>query len=131
MNTPKCGTGGIETHFSKTSTCLVRTTQMPTVFQAECRDPSSVSILKSHNHENHLLYTQRLLNIYATGSKPKKCLLITAVRDPATWLLSKFMQDRGQRMGYYDSTSITPREALDDYKSWISKSAALNRHRAQ
>jgi hypothetical protein len=93
--------------------------------------PIERPVVKSHDHENAVLYTQRLLNIYATVSKPKKCLLITAVRDPATWLLSKFMQDRGQRMGYCESTSITPREALDDYKSWISKSAALNRHRAQ
>mmetsp|Transcript_45680 Transcript_45680/g.55419 ORF Transcript_45680/g.55419 Transcript_45680/m.55419 type:complete len:675 (+) Transcript_45680:290-2314(+) len=132
INTPKCGTGGMYSHFSESYNCHFRRTKMDGVYVAPCTEPKGIDIIKSHQHE-HAIHFLRDRYLWGRINEPvqKRCLIVTAVRDPRTWLPSKFMEDEKRRYCEAGREDITPAQAVGHYREWLERTAELNRHRAQ
>jgi len=133
INTPKCGTGGMYSHLSESLSCQFRRTKSDGVFIAPCGAAKGVDIIKAHQRESALTFLKEYLDTrrdkVREKGEPKKCLIITAVRDPKTWLPSKFMEDEKRR--YCEADDITPEQTVSHFREWLVRSAGLNRHRAQ
>jgi len=129
VNTPKCGTGGMALHFQGLYECRIRGTDLPTVKHGKCINPTGVDIIKSHCFDDSMKYLRGYLTETTSKGEPKKCLIVTAVRNPETWLPSKFMEDI--KRDYCEATDISTEQAVQDFRTWLPKNSRVSRHRAQ
>jgi len=130
INTPKCGTGGLTTGASQTLQCGVGQEPILGVQHKDCQDGH---VIRTHNVVNGM----QLLNDIRKSFKQQKqqkgheddqqqCLIITAVRDPQTWLPSLFLEsNKVELCGLNEGESTSRQKRLSKkvlrmYKHWMN-----------
>jgi len=87
VNTPKTGTGGLTNTFARSFKCGGAEKAFDQVSHYSCQ--SGVDLLRTHNPEPA---SEALATIRPNFQDREQCLVITAIRDPRTWIPSMFMQ---------------------------------------
>jgi len=111
LNTPKSGTGGLTSTFTKSHQCWYKkkpkVKEFAKVSTSPCED---ATILRSHEPAETAVAARY-------HHKPDlKCLIATAIRSPETWLPSLFMQ---QNSGALCHTTLTIKDFTSKYKAWL------------
>lgn len=128
INTVKSGADGMHVHFANSFDCVFRTTKVNQVHLAKCNNLKGVDVLNSHHRENSMALLSHYLDTRLSRHRPLNCLVVTAVRNPKTWLPARFMEDEGNE--YCDKTRIGPERTVEEFRKWLVDNAGLTRFRA-
>mmetsp|Transcript_27241 Transcript_27241/g.38312 ORF Transcript_27241/g.38312 Transcript_27241/m.38312 type:complete len:322 (+) Transcript_27241:192-1157(+) len=87
INTPKCGTGTLTGTFIRSFKCGNEETSIfPAVTGRNC--PMQNHVLRTHDW----IAGGKMLRNFVSRHEQEKCMVVTAIRDPQTWLASLFFE---------------------------------------
>lgn len=122
INTPKCGTGGLANTFKRSWRCFLRN-DSPIGDMSGNFCPGNKSVWRTHTVESGA----RGISLARERQGDAKCLVVTAIRDPQTWLPSLFLQGAGSLC---DGDRITSRLEFEQrYRRWLKKYQKMIRGR--
>jgi len=122
VNQPKCGTGSLDTSFLKSLNCDVTDGSeygsghgfSETRF-LHCDDGKKM-VFRTHSADAHLVKRVVDEKMEAEGTKPEKCLAVTAVRDPLLSIPSLFFEKHREQ---YCDGSQDKEEILRTYDQFL------------
>jgi len=115
INTPKIGTTGLVQNFKSSWKCEQLNEGTDRYYITyEC--PDDRLLLRAH----HLSIGAQMMRHHRQMNPFGRCLIVTAIRHPATWLPSLYIQ----RESFCESDPMTQEEMLQDYRRF------LNNHRS-
>eukprot|EP00521_Asterionellopsis_glacialis_P006543 CAMPEP_0195281676 /NCGR_PEP_ID=MMETSP0707-20130614/887_1 /TAXON_ID=33640 /ORGANISM="Asterionellopsis glacialis, Strain CCMP134" /LENGTH=357 /DNA_ID=CAMNT_0040340583 /DNA_START=81 /DNA_END=1154 /DNA_ORIENTATION=- len=130
INTPKCGTGGLTIGASKTLHCSLPQEPIPNVQHKDCEDGH---VIRTHDVINGMQLLGDIRKSFKQQKQQKghegdqqQCLIITAVRDPQTWLPSLFLEsNRNELCDRNEDKSASRQQHLSKkvmrmYKHWMN-----------
>jgi len=112
LNTPKCGTGSLTATFEKSFECTREHREKEDeeyVGIYSC--PDNNIVLRTHNVQEG----KKTIKDMRQQHPPKKCLVVSAVRDPQTWIPSLFMQKFEKELCNADADDNL---LVDKYREW-------------
>lgn len=117
MNTPKCGTTGLADMFARSFDCRGKSPQQTgEVLAYSC--PEQRTLVRTHDYEGGV---QVLQSIREQQEPNQKCIVVTAIRNPETWLSSLYMQSAD---GYaLCQAEISVDDFVQRYRNWIVQNA--------
>jgi len=115
VNTPKSGTGTLQQSFVASSECLdSKTFAMRGVYADVCSHETNV-VLRSHHigsAEGFLQFLQRV-----APASTARCLVVTNIRDPRTWLPSLFFERNKEDL--CKPNQVSAATVVGDYRRWL------------
>mmetsp|Transcript_5933 Transcript_5933/g.9151 ORF Transcript_5933/g.9151 Transcript_5933/m.9151 type:complete len:590 (-) Transcript_5933:116-1885(-) len=115
INTPKCGTGGLSKTLQVSYGCKRKETmQIGNSELNNCENRNHV--VRTHDLQEGTQILKGLREEYASG-QPQRCVIVTAIRDPRTWIPSLFMQTP-QGQAFCDA-DVTRSQYLQAYHDWL------------
>ena len=140
INTPKCGTVGLWEYFMESYHChskvLPHTEVGPIVFETDVEGcPNGYVVQRGHLIEPSAEALTQNFNFIQNSDKEiqkiedKKCLVVSAIRDPQAWLASVFMEKYGSLCEDAMKGELKPKQALKIYKEWLQSDSRLFYHR--
>lgn len=110
LNTPKTGTGGFYLTFLRSLKCRDAAKRIPGVYVADCPDDSRRAI-RTHSFD---AATQEIRQWKDKAHPDGKCLIVSGLRDPATWFASSFLQSAKENW------KPTPEEMVQDFRTFLA-----------
>mmetsp|Transcript_8870 Transcript_8870/g.13620 ORF Transcript_8870/g.13620 Transcript_8870/m.13620 type:complete len:307 (-) Transcript_8870:108-1028(-) len=124
ISTPKCGTGGLAGSFAQSfEPCLPVTRPFPSTVLFDCEEEKHA--VKSHN----VNAGAELIESFRSQHPIEKCLVVTAIRDPQTWIPSMFMESRRDELCNANIASTD--EMIKIYREWVATHGSRLREAAQ
>lgn len=116
INTPRMGTASLSQTFAKSWNCT-NGPGYPSYLTYDCVDERTV--VQTHDVDAAAKAIQRHRQKYPGG----QCLIVTAIRSPATWLPSLYSQE-SQICG---ALSMSKEDMLQDYKRFLGDTSVIER----
>jgi len=124
INTPKCGTGGLFDYFFRSFQC--QETNLPKT-QVDHSAPETGLNGCPHGYalqRGHLIdHATKALETNLNIIQKDKCLVVSAIRDPATFLPSLFMEKHDNLCALAEERKHKPRHTLKLYREWLKLDA--------
>jgi len=115
INTPKCGTGGLSRTLQISYKCSTRDgIHLKNALLHNCAKGNDV--VRTHEVQAGTRVLQELREEHASG-QPQRCVVVTAIRDPRTWIPSMFMQS-GEGKALCDAY-VTREKYFQAYHDWL------------
>mmetsp|Transcript_14556 Transcript_14556/g.16029 ORF Transcript_14556/g.16029 Transcript_14556/m.16029 type:complete len:329 (+) Transcript_14556:13-999(+) len=118
INTPKCGTGGLTETFIRSfsenpygSKCVGEDLDSKATKAHNLNCGGDRRVLRTHDMESGIEAMKVIRE-----STDQKCMIVTATRDPRTWLPSVFMQRRNKQMCH---AKMSKKEYYEVYRQWL------------
>ena len=106
INTAKMGTGGLEKTFVKSWTCK-HTPTINKVLPSDCKH--GCRSIRTHSSESGFYYLLEYRKEHPEG----QCLIATAIRNPAAWFGSMYLQ---LQHGHWDTSEVM----LQNYRNFLA-----------
>ena len=115
INTPKCGTGGLSKTLQLSYGCKPK--EVIQLGNSQLNNYENGNhVVRTHGVEDGTKILKELRNEHATGP-PQRCVVLTAIRDPRTWIPSMFMQTP-EGSAFCDA-DVTREQYFQAYHDWL------------